>query len=485
MAEIGEALLLRWNPMRTISDINPATEEVIAQIPCATAAEVTAAVSSARAAAVGWATRSFDERAAGLRAIQADLRQHAEELAHMISTEMGKPLGDSRAEVERFSDLGPLIDSMRSALAPQRLEAADVISWVYQDPLGVVAVITPWNYPMGMPTELIAPAILAGNGVVAKPSEITPLIGQMVVETFQRHTPPGLVRLVQGDEEVGKALVAADVQMIAFIGSQTAGRHIMAAAADGLKRLLLELGGKDPMVVLEGADLDAAADYATHHAYRNTGQVCCSVERILVARSIYAEFTRRCVELTRGYAVGDPCAPEGANDDKRLGPFAASFQREHVLAQLRQATQGGARVLCGGEVPAGKGYYLTPAVVVDVDPTSDLATKETFGPLAVITPFEDVNEAITRANDSPYALAGTVWGPQEQATAVARRLHSAVLGVNRGIGRAPGAPWGGAKQSGLGALDSPDGHRLFTQARTISVAPQDVGAVGKWARPPR
>jgi acyl-CoA reductase-like NAD-dependent aldehyde dehydrogenase len=311
---------------------------------------------------------------------------------------------------------------------------------------------------------MIGPALLAGNTVVWKPSEITPLSGALLHRLIAEALPAGVLELVQGADEVGKALVNADVQMVAFVGSQAAGRSIMQSAGRDLKRLVLELGGKDPMVVLEDADLDRAAEFAVNGSFRNAGQVCVSVERIYVHESVADAFEAKVVERALRYRVGP-----GTRDDIDMGPMASTTQRDHVLAQLEDARRKGARILTGGQSLPGPGNFLEPTVVAGVTDDMALMRDETFGPVAAIQRVRNAEEAIAKANSTTFGLGATLWcGAPERARALAARLDAGMVGVNRSIGGVSGTPWVGAKQSGFGFIGSPEGIRQFTQTRKIS-----------------
>jgi acyl-CoA reductase-like NAD-dependent aldehyde dehydrogenase len=272
-----------------------------------------------------------------------------------------------------------------------------------------------------------------------------------------------VLRLVQGGDETGKALVASPVDMVAFVGSVEAGRHIMAACASGLKRLVLELGGKDPMIVCADADLEAAASYAVRESMRNSGQVCCAVERIYVEAPAAPRFTELVVQKARALTLGDP------RDDVFMGPMASAEQRAHVLAQIDDARKRGAKVLLGGKSLPGPGFFVEPTVVAGVDDSMDLARRETFGPVAAIRTVADADEAVALANASPYGLGASVWTADlARGRALASRIESGQVGVNRGLGGAGDPPWCGVKQSGFGFLGSPDGHRQFSRPLTVS-----------------
>ncbi len=451
---------------RVLTDTNPATGEVLARIPCADAAEVEQAIARARRAQPGWAALGLSGRRAVLERVVQRLSDPAtiERLARLVTAEMGKPIASARGEAR---GAGPgtarLLQACAEALSPLEAREERLRTRITREPLGVVAAITPWNFPLGMAREVLVPALLAGNTVVFKPSELVPLTGAALAEIFAAELPADVLLLVQGDERTGKALVAGAIDMVGFVGSVEAGRHIMAACAPGLKRMVLELGGKDPMIVCADADLDAAAEYAVRESMRNSGQVCCAVERIYVESSVAEDFTRRVVQRAAALSVGDPTG------EVFMGPMAAESQRRRVLEQIDDARARGARVLLGGDALPGPGCFVQPTVVSGVTDDMRLMTEETFGPVASIRAVDDVEQALTLANASPFGLGASVWTADvERGVALAARLESGQVGVNRGLGGAGDPPWAGAKQSGFGFLGSPDGYRQFTRPLSVS-----------------
>lgn len=451
---------------RTILDLDPSNGEELARIPCANEAEVTSAVAAARRAQPAWAALGIDARRACLERIADRIAQpeNVERLADLVTREMGKPIADARREAAGTArGIRSLGASCAEALAPTTTREDGAATTITREALGVVAAITPWNFPLGMAREVITPALLAGNTVVFKPSEIVPLTGAALFELFAAELPEGVLMLVQGDEVTGKALVASAIDMVGFVGSVEAGRHIMSACGPGLKRLVLELGGKDPMIVCADADLEKAADYAVRESMRNTGQVCCSVERIYVEQPAAERFTELVVQKTRELTVGD------GRNEVFMGPMASEGQRRNVVAQIEDARAKGARVLLGGAAGDGPGWYMQPTVVADVGEDMDLIRRETFGPVATIRTVSSADEAVRLANDSEFGLGASVWaGDLERGRQLAALLESGQVGVNRGLGGAGDPPWVGAKQSGFGYLGSPDGYRQFTRPRSIS-----------------
>ena len=446
-----------------LSPHNPATGEPLAAVPVSSPAQLAAQVSAARTAQAAWAETPLEARAEPLRRFAALLQgAEGEALAQQLSQEMGKPLREARGEVRSAAARVPLaIDQALAASEDQRAIEGGVDITIRWRPLGVVAVIGPWNFPVSTPNSLVLSALITGNTALLKPSEHTPHTGAKYHALLAALLPAGVLGLVQGTGAVGAALVDSEVDMIAFTGSIATGQAIMRAAATTMKRLVLELGGKDPMIVLPGADLEAAARHAAIEATRNAGQVCVAVERVLVHRDIADRFTARVAEIVRGLKVGDP-----ADDQTQIGPMANPEQRDRVLAQLARARAAGATLLVEGEA-RGPGFYLTPSVVVGVTPEMDLAQDETFGPVVAIQVVADADEAVARANATRYGLGASVWGPPGPATdAIADRLQAGMVGVNRGLSGAGGAPWVGWKMSGFGYSRGVAGLRQFMQPQS-------------------
>ncbi len=448
--------------MDTLESENPATGEVVGTVPVTPPGEVSEVVARARAAQSAWGAMSLADRKACLLRAAAIFEARTGELASLITREMGKPLADARGEVGAVADMAGELDDMESALAPEVHEEGGVRSTVYHDPFGVVAAITPWNFPLMMPHWMVLPALMAGNSVVLKPSEETPLIGQAYADVLAEVLPAGVITVVHGADAQGRALVSSDVDLIAFTGSREAGKHILASASHGLKRVVLELGGKDPMIVLDGADVGKAAAFAARNSFRNAGQVCVSTERIYVERSIAATFLDALNRETEKMKLGD-----GMDPDTRVGPMVSARQRDHVRAQIRDAVEKGARVLAGGDEP--RGNFLSPTVLAGVTHEMAIMREETFGPVACVQVVDGEADAVALANDTPYGLGAAVFGPDERAREVARRLTAGMIGVNRSCGGVRGTPWVGARQSGYGYHSSRDGHRQFAQVRVVTV----------------
>jgi acyl-CoA reductase-like NAD-dependent aldehyde dehydrogenase len=449
-------------PHLTLESLDPATGEVVGHVAVTPVGEISVVVDRARAAQPAWAGLGPEERARRLVATGPRLLEEADRIARLMTREMGKPLAESTAEVTGIaSGVEDELAEIVEALTPDRVQGGGLCSVVHHDPLGVCAAITPWNFPVSMPHWMVLPALAAGNTVVFKPSEETPLCGQAYADILRASLPEDVLQVVHGADEQGKALVRADVDLIAFTGSREAGKHILRSASDGLKRVILELGGKDPLLVLSDADLDSAADFAVWNGFRNAGQVCISTERIFVHDSVADAFEALLVERVRNLVTGP-----GLDPSTSVGPMVNAQQRAHVLRQLEEAVDRGATVLVGGgEHPE---RFVSPTVLSGVRPDMTVARDETFGPVVCLTRVESDAEAVALANDTPFGLGAVVFGSPERASRVARRLTAGMIGINGSSRGAPGTPWVGARESGFGFHKSREGHRQFTQARVVT-----------------
>jgi aldehyde dehydrogenase (NAD+)/succinate-semialdehyde dehydrogenase/glutarate-semialdehyde dehydrogenase len=449
----------------TIETRNPATGEPLASVDASTPDGLREVVARAAAAQPAWWALGFEARAEVARRFAARLRDDkasAEALAQVIAIEMGKPIKHARAEIANVHKrTEAFIVAARAACADEVGVEGNIEVTTQWRPLGVVAVIAPWNFPISTPNNLAMSALLTGNAVVLKPSEFTPQSGALYHQLLADELPPGLFGIVQGGGEIGKALVESAIRMVAFTGSIRTGQAIMREAANAMKRLVLELGGKDPMIVLRGADLEQAAEFAVRNSLTNSGQICVATERVFVPRELEERFVGAVCRLVENYRVGDPLA-----EDTELGPMASAAQRDIVLAQLADARAHGAELVIEGEVRE-PGFWLGPTVARGVADESRLAREETFGPVVSISTYDDVDEAVRRANATQYGLGASVWGPPGPATdAVANRLEVGMVGINRGLSAAAGAPWVGWKMSGFGFTRSTAGMRNFMQPRT-------------------
>ncbi len=448
--------------MATLKSYNPADGALVGEVPVTSPDDIPAIVDRARAAQPAWEALGHEERARLLVKASETFAEQAEDLGRLITEEMGKPLAEGIGEAKSLADVQDELDEIGEALAPEVFEDGRNHSTVYHDSLGVCAAITPWNFPMSMPQWMVLPALAAGNTVILKPSEETPLCGQAYADVLNAALPPDVLQVVHGADDQGKWLVESDVDLIAFTGSREAGKHILRTASGELKRVILELGGKDPLVVLESADLEKAAKFAAWNSFRNAGQVCVSTERIFVPESIADRFESLLVAASEAMKQGD-----GMDEGVKVGPMVNAQQRDHVLAQLGKAVAEGAKVLSGG---AGHhDNFVTPTVLTGVTEEMSIAKDETFGPVACVTRVVSEEDAVDRANATHFGLGAVVFGADDERTAkVARQLTAGMIGINKAAGGAAGTPWVGARQSGFGFHKSKDGHRQFTQTRVVT-----------------
>lgn len=449
----------------SIETRNPATGEALPPVAATTVEHLREIVAAAAAAAPSWWALGFEARAEVARKFAARLRDDhelAEQLARSISMEMGKPIKHARAEIASVHKrTEAFIESARAACRDEVAREGAIEVTTQWRPLGVVAVIAPWNFPIGTPNNLVMSALLTGNAAVLKPSEFTPRSGALYHSILSELLPAGVFALVQGGGAVGRALVESAVDMVAFTGSIATGQAIMREAASAMKRLVLELGGKDPMIVLPGAELEAAARFAVQNSLSNCGQVCVATERVFVPRSVEREFVATLERLVAAHTPGDPL-----DEATELGPMANAAQRELVLAQLADARARGAQLVIEGEARE-PGCWLGPSLVRGVTDDMRLATEETFGPVIAVSSYDEVDEVVRRANATSYGLGASVWGPPGPLTdSVAERLEAGMIGINRGLSAAAGAPWVGWKMSGFGYTRSAAGMRNFMQPRT-------------------
>jgi aldehyde dehydrogenase (NAD+) len=461
----------QWVPAdgrETIAVVDPASEEQVAVVAAGTAEDVDAAVAAARAAFEPWASRPASERAAVLSAAADALEARTEEVAALITSEMGTPLWFSTAV--QVGNPVKVLRTYAELLATFEWEEQIANSLVVKEPIGVVGAITPWNYPLHQVVAKVAAALAAGCTVVLKPSEVAPLSAFALCEVFEQvGLPAGVLNVVTGyGPVVGEAIAGhPDVDMVSFTGSTAAGKRVQAVAAGTVKRVAQELGGKSAFVVLDDADLAKAVKVGLANCFINGGQTCTAWTRMLVPADRYEEALELCREGAGRYRVGEPTA-EGT----KVGPLANANQYKKVRDFLEAAVSDGARVVVGGpERPEGldKGFYVQPTVLADVAPGSRVEQEEVFGPVLVVLPYTDEDEAADIANGTPYGLAGGVFsGDQERAVAFARRMRTGMVDVNGGRFN-PLAPFGGYKQSGNGRELGAYGLHEFLEVKSLQL----------------
>ncbi|WP_330437782.1 aldehyde dehydrogenase family protein [Micromonospora sp. NBC_00821] len=449
----------------TLPVVNPATGEVVAETPAGTAADVDSAVAAARAAFPAWSATTPQHRADVLRRLGAGLAARTEEIAQAITAEMGSPIGMSRTAQVAFP--AAVVESV-AGLADDFAWTEEVgNSLIVREPIGVVGAITPWNFPLQQIVSKLAPALLAGNTMVFKPSENAPLTARVLAEAAaEAGVPAGVFNVVYGTgATVGEAISAhPDIDMISFTGSTRAGQRISAVAAATVKRVALELGGKGANIILDDADVPAAVERGLMMAFSNGGQVCGAWPRMLVPASRQDEVVALAVEAAKQYTVGDP-----GDEATRIGPMASETHRQKVVGYIERGIADGARLVFGGpQRPEGLtvGAYVQPTIFADVDPASAIAQEEIFGPVLTIIPYADEEEAVAIANGTLYGLTSGVFGEPEHALAIARRLRVGQVDVNAGHWN-PLAPFGGYKHSGNGREFGRFGLEEFLETKSI------------------
>ena len=455
----------------TFETVDPRTGALLATVPEHDADEVAATVARAAELAPRWAALDVAERVAHLMEVRDRLLDRADHLVDVICAETGKQRTEALT-----TEIMPVCEAMdwyrRNAgdiLAPRPVGTGTLAhkrAWVRREALGVVGVISPWNYPFTLSMTPLVTALFAGNAVVLKPSEVTPTVGLAIGELFEHPVWGDLVQVVTGTGATGEALVRSGVDKVAFTGSVPTGRRVMATAAESLTPVLLELGGKDPMIVCDDADLERAARGAVWGAFQNAGQTCMSVERVYVTEAVAEEFIDRVIVHTGEIRQGDG----GADGSGDIGSMTAASQIPIVESHLRDAVERGARVVVGGERVDRPGLWFPPTVLTGVDHSMLIMTEETFGPVLPIMVVADVDEAVRLANDSRYGLNASVWsGDDDLAVDVANRLESGNVCINDCIVSygVPGLPFGGVKDSGIGRVHGIEGLHEFSRTKSI------------------
>jgi betaine-aldehyde dehydrogenase len=453
----------------TFSVENPATEEEIDEVPRAGEGDVEQAVAAAVRAQDDWRFVPGIEKCELLHAIAFNIREHQQDLATLLTAEGGKPLIENMDEVEwvaacfdYYAEVGRH-ESGRVIPPVQRHQ----MNFVMKEPYGVVVCIVPWNYPLLLMAWKVAPAIMAGNAVIIKPSEHTPLSTLRLAEVAFSDLPPGIVNVVTGyGPEAGEPLVVhPNTHVIAFTGSVATGKRIARLAAERVKKVNLELGGNDPFIICDDIDLEVAVKGAVWAAYLNMGQVCTSGERFYVFDSVADKFIDRFVEFTGSLRLGDPMGP-----DVDLGPMISAAQRDKVERKLDQVREMGANVLCGGRRPSNlrRGYYYEPTVVTGVDHSMPLMREETFGPVAPIMKVKNIDEAIGLANDSEYGLgANILTNNLEYALKAAERIKAGTFWINDPLTDNDAGPFGGMRMSGGGRELGAEGLEEFRETKHV------------------
>lgn len=445
--------------------INPATGETFDAAPECSREQLDAAMAAATGAFAAW-RRDEPARRRALVTCADAITRHADELAQILTREQGKPLAKSAGELagaaKWFSYTAGLEIPVEVALDNARVRVE-----VRRRPLGVVAAITPWNYPVSLAVWKIAPALLAGNTMVLKPSPFTPMATLRMGEILQDVLPAGVLNVVSGGDELGAWMTTHPaVRKISFTGSVATGKLVAAAAAPDLKRVTLELGGNDPAIVLSDVDVKRVAKRIFWGAFENCGQVCSAIKRVYVPEALYGPMLTELGELARGVRVGD-----GLDADSQLGPVNNLPQFERVQELVEDAKRAGAKVVAGGERLGDRGYFFAPTIVGELQDGVRLVDEEQFGPVLPVVAYTNLDDAVERANATHFGLSGSVWSADTaRAEAVAERLDCGTAWVNQHLNVLPHAPFGGAKWSGIGVENGPWGLLGFTEIQTINVA---------------
>ncbi len=458
-----------------LDNFNPATGEIFGKIPDSDAADVEAAVAAARAAFPAWAGLPLEQRHDILRAVSDGITQNLDRLAEAETLDSGKTIFASRTvDIPRAALNFKFFATALMHFASESHQMPGALSYTLRQPLGVVGCISPWNLPLYLFTWKLAPALAAGNCVVGKPSEVTPLTAFLLGEICTAAgLPPGVLNIVHGlGPKAGEAIVRhPGIKAVSFTGSTRAGAEIARIAAPMFKKLSLELGGKNPNLIFADCDYDKMLDTTVRSSFSNQGQICLCGSRIYVERSIYGKFKNDFVERVKAMRVGDPMHP-----DSRLGAVVSKMHYEKILSYIELARQEGGRILCGGEAlnmpaPLNKGWYIAPTVIEGLGIECRTNQEEIFGPVVTIQPFDTDDEALALANGVPYGLSATLWTNHLQRTQrFSAELQAGIVWVNCWLLRDLRTPFGGVKQSGVGREGGWDAIRFFTETKNVTIA---------------
>ena len=445
--------------------LNPATEEVVERIEPATAEDANAAVARAKKAFPAWRDVEPADRSRLLRRLADALEADKENLAQLESRDTGKPINDARGEMGMVADTFHYYAGMPERLLGDTIPVSGGVDITFREPLGVVGLIVPWNFPLTIASWKMAPALAAGNTIVLKPAELTPLTA-LEFERIAREAgiPEGVVNVLVGPGSVvGQRLVEhEDVAKVAFTGSTAVGRGIMAGASGTIKRVTLELGGKSANVVFADADLERAAASAPMAVFGNAGQDCCARSRILVQKDVFDEFLNLMKPAVEDLRVGDPL-----DEATEMGPLISADHRNKVAAYVPED----APVAIRGRSPEGSGFWFPPTVLAPVSNKDKVAREEIFGPVVVVIPFDDEDDAVRQANDTPYGLSGSVWTENgAKALRVARRIETGVISINSNTSVRVATPFGGFKQSGVGRELGPHALDHYTELKNVYIS---------------
>lgn len=455
--------------MTMLTAIDPTTGAAVHEVPAATPEEITAIIDRAQQAYPAWRDTGIEERAAMMRRVADYMREHVDELAPVMTQEMGKPIGESRGEVIKSAWAAEhYAEHAAEYLADEHLASDATSSYVQYLPLGPVLGILPWNAPFWVAFRFCAPALMAGNTCVMKHDPHVPGCAAALEEVFRAAgAPEGIFQTLQArTEDVEQAIRDPRIQAVSFTGSDRAGAKVAAIAASEIKPAVLELGGSDPCIVLADANLARAAEVSALSRIINAGQSCIAAKRVIVERSVHDEFVELLTAQLKDLVVGDP-----RDEATKVGPIARQELRENLHRQVTTSLEAGATLVLGGTMPEGEGFFYPITLLTGVEPGMAACTEETFGPLAVVMVAEDVEHALALANDTPYGLGAAIWTETERGVELARRIEAGQVSVNGIVKSDPRLPSGGIKRSGYGRELGPHGIREFTNAQQIWVGP--------------
>jgi succinate-semialdehyde dehydrogenase/glutarate-semialdehyde dehydrogenase len=456
-----------------ITSLNPATEEVLATFDPYTPDELEEAVAEAHAAFLDWRDRTIAEREPFMRKLAALLRERADRYGRLITLEMGKPITEAKAEIEKCAwACDHFAENAKRYLADERVPSTARQSLVAFEPLGVVLAVMPWNFPFWQVVRFAAPALIAGNAAVLKHASNVPQCALTIEEAVRdAGFPEGLLRTVLASGGAIEPLIADDrIRAVTLTGSSDTGSRIAELSGRALKKTVLELGGSDPFIVLADADLDAAAKIGARARNQNAGQSCIAAKRFIAERPVADEFERTFAKAVEDLVVGDPLDPK-----TQVGPLARRDLLEALERQVDASVRMGARILTGGERLSGKGFFYRPTVLADVTPNMPVFKEETFGPVAAVLRVRDADEAVRAANDSAYGLGASLWTRDAaRGDRLARRIESGSVFINGMVASDPRLPFGGIKRSGYGRELSAFGIREFTNVQTIWIGPAEA-----------
>lgn len=450
----------------TMEVVNPANEQVVGLVPACGTDELDRAVAAARRAFKSWSKTPIDERRAVIQQMSGIIKENADELFRLLTTEQGKPHRQAKGEI--YGAAGLMAAQSTLSLEEEIIEDSDTrLHRSRRVPVGVVGGIVPWNFPVMMAMQKIAPAMLSGCTIVLKPSPFTPLTTLRIAELVKDVVPAGVVNIITGEDSLGPLITShPDIDKITFTGSTATGKKIMEGASKDLKRITLELGGNDASIVLPDADVSKVAEQLFWSSFSNAGQICVAAKRIYIHEDIYDELSTAIAEYAKGVVVGD-----GAQQGTGVGPIQNKKQFDRVCELIEDAKSNGYKFLVGGDVdPSGSGYYV-PITILDNPPEdARIVAEEQFGPVMPLMKFSTEEEVIARANASDYGLAGAVWtGNPDKGVEIAEQLETGTVWVNEYLHLSPFAPFGGHKQSGFGAEYGVEGLKEFTYPQVITV----------------